>query len=295
MAGSVAGKRVWRGTVVALLGLALGELGVSGCADRVRQDLAGIRAWAVVYARDVAPGKLKPFDLVVVDADVVASPGHLKRSGAKVLAYLSLGEVHQSRPYFSQVRAAGWLVRENPNWKGSFLVDVRHEGWQRMVVDRLVPGILDRGFDGLFLDTLDTAETLEREEREKYSGSIHAMVGLVKAARAASPKALLLPNNAFRVLAEIAPIVDGIVAESVFATYDFSARRYVRVAEGARLEKLAVLTEIRRRHRVPIFTIEYAAPQDEDLRAYAHEASRAAGFVPYIATIDLQEVHAPLP
>lgn len=276
-----------------MLGLALHQPSISESADGARRALAGITTWAVVYGGQVDTSKLKPFGLVVVDADVSHPPVDLKRSGAKILAYLSLGEVHQSRAYFAEVKSAGWLVRENPTWKGSFLVDPHQEGWRRMVVDRLAAEILGRGFDGLFLDTLDTAETLEREDRAKYGGSIQAMGGLVKALRATYPEALLLPNNAFQVLEEIAPTVDGVVAESVFATYDFSARRYVRVAEAARREKVTLLTEIRRRHRLPVFTIEYAGPQAGVLRAYAYAASRAAGFVPYVATIDLQEVQAP--
>ncbi len=90
------------------------------------------------------------------------------------------------------------------------------------------------------------------------------MVGLVKALRATFPKALLLPNNAFQVLEHIASVVDGV------------ARRYIRVAETRRLEKIALLAEIRRRHRLPVFTIEYAGSREEALRAYAYAAWRAA-------------------
>ncbi len=39
-----------------------------------------------------------------------------------------------------------------------------------MVVERLAPEILGRGFDGLFLDTLDTAEELEREDQAPRTG-----------------------------------------------------------------------------------------------------------------------------
>ena len=271
----------------------LGLFSFSEGADEARQKLAGIRRWAVVYGREVDPGKLAGFGLVVVDAEVGREAAELKRSGALILAYLSLGEVHRSRPYFAQAQAAGWLVRENPTWKGSFLVDVRQEGWRRLVVDRLAREILARGFDGLFLDTLDTAETLEREDRVKYGGSVQAMGGLVRALRASYPKALLLPNNAFQVLETIAPAVDGVVAESVFTTYDFTVGRYGRVPEAVRQEKLSRLTEIRRRHRLPVFTIEYAAPEEADLRRDAYAGSRAAGFISYVATIELQEVHAP--
>lgn len=278
-----------------MLGLALHHPSISESADGAPRALAGIAAWAVVYAREVDPARLTPFGLVVVDAEVAVPAAALKRSGAKVIAYLSLGEVHRSRAYFTRVEDAGWLVRENASWKGSFLVDVRHEGWRRMVVGELAPAILERGFDGLFLDTLDTAEVLEGEDPARFGGSIREMADLVKALRAKYPTAVLLPNNAFRVLEHVASAVDGVVAESVFATYDFSTKRYHRLADAPKEYKLALLTDVRRRHRLPVFTIEYAPPSEAELTAYAADASRAASFVPYVTTIDLQSVHPPPP
>jgi len=278
-----------------MLGLALHSPGISESADGAPRALAGTAAWAVVYAREVDPARLTPFGLVVVDPEVAVPAAALKRSGAKVIAYISLGEVHSSRAYFARVKDAGWLIRENANWKGSFLVDVRREGWRRMVVSELVPAILARGFDGLFLDTLDTAEVLEEEDQVRYGGSIREMAELVKALRGKYPTAVLLPNNAFRVLEHMASAVDGVVAESVFATYDFSTKRYHRVADAPKKYKLALLTDVQRRHRLPVFTIEYAPPSEAELAAYAASASRAAGFIPYVTTIDLQSVHLPPP
>ncbi len=113
-----------RGVGLAMVGLVLGQPSISGGAHGGRQGLAGITTWAVVYGREVAPARLKPFGLVVVDSDVAQQTAALKWSGAKILAYLSLGEVRQARSYFAQVRSAGWLVRENPKSKGSFMVNV---------------------------------------------------------------------------------------------------------------------------------------------------------------------------
>ena len=58
-------------------------------------------------------------------------------------------------PYYAQVDPAA-LLEQNPDWPGTRRVDVRHESWTALVVDKIIPSIAARGFTGLLLDTLDT-------------------------------------------------------------------------------------------------------------------------------------------
>jgi len=282
-----------RATVVAAVTLALASLAASGSAggdETPAPRRAAAKRWAVAYSRDLTPEALRRFDLVVVDPDVARTPGELRPPGGRLLAYLSVGEVNETRTYFDHVRSQRWLIRENAAWRGSFLVDVRAPGWQRLLVDRIARGILDRGFDGFFLDTLDTAEVLQRENADAYLGSIEAMAALVRALRTAYPRAVLLSNNAFEVIDHVAPLLDGVVAESLFTTYDASTRLYHPVSPFRRSEKVAALRELRRRHGTPIFTLDYAGLHDAALRASAYDASRALGFIPYVGAVDLQDV-----
>ena len=78
-----------------------------------------------------------------------------------VLAYLSIGEAEDYRPYWNpqwKVIAPGWLEEENPEWPGNYKVRYWTEGWQRILMgtegaclDRIVAA----GFDGVVLDIID--------------------------------------------------------------------------------------------------------------------------------------------
>src|SRR4051794_36004234 len=102
------------------------------------------------------------FGVLALDSEYDQAALSELRVKSIVLGYLSIAEVHTTRPYFSEMAAAGLLGAENPAWPDARFVDMRDVRWRRRVLDDIVPGILKRGFHGLIIDTLDSAETLER-------------------------------------------------------------------------------------------------------------------------------------
>ena len=149
----------------------------------------GVRAdtvpmpWVVYYAAELPPTAFYGFDLVVFESDKHPPLEPLVDRRKKVLGYLSLGEVNESRPYFAEVKGEGLLLMENENWKGSYFVDVRDMRWTRRVIDELVPAILRRGFQGIFIDTLDNPGHLERTDAKAYAGMTEAGARLVRTLR----------------------------------------------------------------------------------------------------------------
>src|SRR5262249_47576408 len=94
--------------------------------------------WAVCYSDKPRVEELLDYDLVVLDSDAHPPIAALARHGRSVLAYLSLGEVANHRAYFAELKADGILLGENPNWRGSFFVDVRAPRWRQRVIGQLV-------------------------------------------------------------------------------------------------------------------------------------------------------------
>ena len=65
------------------------------------------------------------------------------KAGRKVIAYLSIGEAEDYRPYWRKewgrkgkltAAAPGWLGAENPDWKGNYRVRYWHPEWQRLML-----------------------------------------------------------------------------------------------------------------------------------------------------------------
>jgi cysteinyl-tRNA synthetase len=84
-----------------------------------------------------------------------------------VIAYMSIGEAEDYRYYWQpgwNSAPPGWLLGENPQWEGNYLVEYWDAQWQDIIFgsdDSYLGRILNCGFDGVYLDKIDSFETLE--------------------------------------------------------------------------------------------------------------------------------------
>jgi hypothetical protein len=69
-------------------------------------------SWAVYYADKAAVRDFAGFKLVVLDSTYHPPLAELKRSGKRLLGYISLGEVEAWRSHFASVRDEGILLGE---------------------------------------------------------------------------------------------------------------------------------------------------------------------------------------
>lgn len=245
--------------------------------------------WALYYAADAEPIAFAPYETVVLDSDRHPPIGPLVERGKTVLGYLSLCEVASTRGYFGDLRAEGLLLGEHPVWRGSHYIDIRDPRWSRRVIEDLIPRLLRRGFSGVFLDTLDDAAMLDRQPGRR--GMREAAIRLVKAIRRHYPDLTLMMNRGYDLLPAVERDVDAVLAESLHGTYDFTTKQYRRVAPADTDAQLAVLRAARaRRPSLRLYALEYWNPEDRDGVAELYRTARAAGFEPYVATIELDRL-----
>lgn len=233
---------------------------------------------------------LKDYQVLVLDSEI--SPGIVHRyRRSLLLGYLSLGEVHAGRGYAAEMDREGLLLSENQNWRDARFVDLRHPGWKQRIIHRLVPDILDRGFKGLFLDTLDDADFLETSDPVRHAGMLDAAADIVLGIRAHFPRVPLMVNRGYALLPRIVRHIDMLLGESVRATYDAGRGRYLRMAEAEVRWQLDRMHEARRQNpALRLFSLDYWRPDDpqEIARLYAEQC--AEGFSPYVATFDLNRL-----
>ncbi len=112
--------------------------------------------FAFYYGTDIPWESLGAFDVAVVEPGNVPPSGwsHRLNPGTTVAAYIAVGEVHPTRPYFQKMRPE-WKLGENPAW-GSIVVDQAAPGWSDFYLAQVVKPLWDRGFRAFFLDTLDS-------------------------------------------------------------------------------------------------------------------------------------------
>lgn len=249
------------------------------------------RPWVIYYSDVARPDEFGGYDLVVLDADAHPPLKPISANGSTVLGYLSLCEIERHRKWFTQAKDSGLLAGPNPNWPDSYFVDLRDARWRKIVVNQLVPEILARGFQGLFLDTLDDAADLERRDPEKYHGMKTAAIQLVGEIRTAAPAATLMVNRGYDLLPEIAASVNIVLGESVYGTYDFAAKAYHPVPAEESRQQVALLTRLKSiKPSLRICTLDYWDPADRKGIREIYREERSHGFDPYVATISLDRL-----
>jgi polysaccharide biosynthesis protein PelA len=255
--------------------------------DSTRQRIR----WVVSYSNKPRAEEFLGFDLAVLDSETHPPISPLSRPSRALLAYLSLGEVGNHRSYFEAVKAEGLLLGENPNWPGSFFVDVRDPRWSQRVIGQLVPAMLASGFNGVFLDTLDDPAALERADAERRRGMSAAAVDLVKALREAFPRIYIMVNRGYELMPQIAPSIDFLLGESVYSTYDSARNRYHRVPGAQYRQQVSLMHQaLRWNPRLRLCSLDYWDPVDRKEIRHIYQVESNNGFSPYVATPELDRI-----
>lgn len=248
--------------------------------------LAGVRSFAFAIGdgalRPGAVTRLGGYGLIVVDGEE-AGPGlvaALRRRGAVVLGYVSVGTIERGRPW----SAAAWPYRLErwPDWD-EWYADASRHGFRDLMARRVAPRLLAKGFDGLFLDNVDMVSAHPRQRA--------GMLALVRALGAAvhARDGLLFAQNGEDVLAPFAPSLDGWNREDVTSTYDFDGRHYVRQTPADVRVALAALRRWRAAGLLVTAT-DYVAAGDRAGAARTVRTACAAGALPFVSDIGLRRL-----
>lgn len=247
--------------------------------------------YCVYYSDQVQANEFSSFDLVVLDSDHHPYLQGFIQKKKTILGYISLGEVEYQRSYFNEVKSEGILLQENKYWPGSYFVDVRDPRWTRRVIEDLIPDILTKRFDGIFLDTLDNPGELERTDPEKYAGMLAAAVTLVKEIRRHYPEIKIMMNRGYDLLPEVGGDIDMEMGESVFADYNFETKTYQFVEKGLYKKQLRILKDAQGLYStLKVFTLDYWNPKDSKEIKNIYKIQRENGFIPYVATVELNTI-----
>ncbi|MFQ5751432.1 MAG: endo alpha-1,4 polygalactosaminidase [bacterium] len=256
-------------------------------------DSKKINNWVCVYNENASISALKKFDLAVLDADAHPDLTALKNSPTILIGYVSLGEVGSYRWYWPFIANKPWILDKNPNWDGR-MIDVRAAEWHDWVIEKIIPRILAKGFDGIFLDTIDNAAYLEKYHPEKkYPGAQASMIHLIKAIRNKFPKKYILVNRGSAILNEIGAFIDGVVAESIFSAIDLNAKQKLRSRTADEYEpEVQKLLAARKKFNLMVFTLDYT--ETENNKFFIRDViakARQNDFIPYISTTKLDSVY----
>lgn len=253
--------------------------GFSACReeDRVR--------FGVVYGK-IAPEQVAAYDLVILEPDHYSKReiDAIKATGSRVIAYISLGEVDPNRWYFPYLEERGFLG-VNENW-GSYFIRLDDEETRQLLLDKVLPNIMIKGFDGLFLDTVDAVAPYaeDRKHLQPY------MAALIEAMDRQYPDAYIIQNAGLFLLDRTAPHIDVLLIEDIASMYDFKTQTYALKPEAEFKERAAMMQDLAQQYGKPVWIIDFA--DTPALKQQMEERLRPLPFDYFISTIDLSELPA---
>lgn len=234
------------------------------------------------YGRDAPLSELRAFDIVVVDPDHGHDPRAYDSAASELFAYVSVGEAHPSRNWFADI-PQDWKLGSNTAW-GSVVIDQSRAAWTDFLARRVVAPLWEKGYRGLFLDTLDSYRLAPGADPAAQQ---QGLVRSIRELRRRFPGLRLIANRGFELLPEVRGELMAVAAESLFRGWDAAARRYLEVPAKDREWLLERLREVREVHGLAPIAIDYVDPADRALTRATADRIAALGIVPWVADGDL--------
>lgn len=257
-------------------------------------DKSPSTSWLVYYGDNLPEENLKKVDLAILEPDWI-SPKNYQNRQTLFIGYLSVGEIHNQRSYWPEISQKEFVVEQNPDWEGAWRVDIRSREWQDLLLNRLIPEILKKGYQGVFLDTIDTAIYLEEKEPSKYSGSKKALVQFIKTIHQKFPDIVILPNNGLEILDDVGEVIGGLVVEDLYTRYDFVKKLSLITPQEVTKTKEQYIDLFKIKYKKPVYNILYDTSSKTSLAKYGIKRSNSKGYLWYVAPIDLMSLGTTMP
>lgn len=255
-----------------------------------RSQFRTIDKFSIFYGQG-GMDRLVRYDAVVVEPANRTSEEiqALHDSGALVLAYVSVMEVHTEHPLAADINEADFLRREKEPFDyimqttyNNRLVDLCSPRWQGLLLRHVGELITRHGYDGVFLDTIGD---VEMPEMPRPMQQIEAATFLVEQMRKWFPDAILIQNNGLEVLCmQTAEFLDAICWENPPIDIPDS-RRWVH-AVAQRLVQLRIAYNLR---VLVLFEGSHQDSRSDFIRGRSF--TDEFGFTPYFSPQHYQSFH----
>ena len=274
-------------TLIATFALGISiEVGSSARSSNATR-LASARSFALAIGDRTLTGNLSkryaPFDLIVVDGESARARdvAAIERAGdGLVFAYLDVGTIESYRGWYDAAKR--YRLEYWGDWD-EWYANVNAPGFRSLLLKRIAPAMLAKGFDGLYLDNTDMTETHPAKKR-----GMRALVARLSRLVRARGK-LLMTQNGAEVNWPLRRFYDGINFEDVSFSYDFSRHVYIRRRTSAVARAQREIRRYRRAWLKVTVTDYVAARKTKDARIVVRNAC-SAGALPYVSDIVLERI-----
>jgi hypothetical protein len=242
--------------------------------------------FCVNYAAEPSALEVAAFEWSIVEPTARIDLKTLHRAGRTCLAYVSTVEARPDSEAAREAEKRGVpVIGRNDEWQ-SHLFDIEDAKWLPLMLDVVVPDAMKLGFDGVFLDTLDSAQRLPGDASKKQA----ALVALVQGIRDRYPTKKIVLNRGFDLIPAVAPLINGVLVESVFRSFDHKARAFTAVKPSDTEWLVKHIRDVQS-HSLPVFVVDYVSPTEPALAMETAKKLEALGCSAFITTPDLDGIN----
>lgn len=212
--------------------------------------------FAVSFAR-FTPEESDGYKLLILETDHYTEDEirEFRKQGAIVLGYVSLGEVDTNRSYFTELQKQGFLGI-NPNWNSHYL-NLEDAETRRILIDSAAAGVMGKGADGLFLDTIDAVAPYTERKHLKDE-----MLNLISSLRSEFPDSWIMQNAGLFMVDKTSALIDGLLIEGIATDYNFAAGEYLLRPDEEYNERLNYLRIQIGATGLPVYMVEFAESEN---------------------------------
>lgn len=220
--------------------------------------------------------KIKGYNVVVVEPASIDIGGveSLHKTNEKVYAYLNIGSLEEYRTYFNEFKEKTLGLYEN--WEDEYWMDVSDVAWQKLIVDKLGRDIVDKGFDGFFIDNCDVYYYYPN--KEIFNGLSSILQGLRSLNMTKKYKIDIIINGGDTFVSKCienktaTELFDGVNQECVFTDIDFENKTYKEKDESDREYFKEYLSNVKK-YIPEVYLIEYGANSNliKEIENYCNE------------------------
>ncbi|MBX9998587.1 endo alpha-1,4 polygalactosaminidase [Priestia aryabhattai] len=165
--------------------------------------------------------KMKKYDMVIIEPSYYSKSDikTLKEQGTLVFGYLSTMEVNNWNKRIIKQTIPGDYFYKNgkkvyfPEWD-SYLMNISSHHYQKILLGQLKSSIVNKGFDGVFLDTVGDIDN-QQMDKNNHVRQQKGMALFCKSIKNQYPYLLTIQNSGFPTLKDYTiPYIDGVMWES---------------------------------------------------------------------------------
>ncbi|WP_345240538.1 endo alpha-1,4 polygalactosaminidase [Pontibacillus salipaludis] len=212
---------------------------------------------------------MRRYDLVILEPREVTKEqvSRIQNSGTMVLGYVNVMEADEwNVEVMKQLQEEDFFYRNGekvffPEWN-SYLMDLTSSHYQSVLRTDLKAQVIDKGFDGIFFDTVGDIDDQHSQNSTVLTAQRNAYVELLKFVRHEYGQIPIIQNWGFDTLKTTsAPYVDGVMWEG----FQYSA---VACDEWSQ-NRIADLIRLRAKYDIDVFTVSYKSKKKS--MTYARE------------------------